>query len=140
MFGLDINLIYFTVYRDPVLGWLEISISYDESRHCLDCSILRARDLPPMDTQSLADPFCKANVITGDSKFKYTKWMKTKVAHKTINPEFNETFNFIGMEPEELADSILYVVVFDDDKYGHDFLGACKFSLVTINVSIELTF
>lgn len=88
-----------------------------------------------MDTQSLADPFCKANVITGESKFKYTKWMKTKVAHKTINPEFNETFSFIGMEPEELAESILYVVVFDDDKYGHDFLGACKFSLVTINVS-----
>lgn len=61
--------------------------------------------------------------------------MKTKVAHKTINPEFNETFSFIGMEPEELAESILYVVVFDEDKYGHDFLGACKFSLVTINVS-----
>ncbi|XP_063696197.1 rabphilin-3A isoform X2 [Culicoides brevitarsis] len=125
----------YQVCRDPMLGWLEISIIYDESRHCLDCSILRARDLLPMDNQCLADPFCKANIITSDSKFKYTKWMKTKVVHKTINPEFNEKFSLIGVEPDELAESVLFIIVYDDDKYGHDFLGSCKFSLCSINMT-----
>lgn len=89
-----------------------------------------------MDISGLADPFCKANMITGEGFVKYSKWSKTKIVHKTINPEFNETFSFIGVEPDELAESILFVVVFDDDKYGHDFLGACKFNLVVVNVSI----
>lgn len=129
-------------FRDPVVGWLEISVAYDESNHCLNCVILRARDLPAMDASGMADPFCKANVITTASPgyeqlFKYAKWVKTKVVPRTTNPEFNEPFSFMGLGPDEIELSILYVLVLDNDKYGHDLLGIGKFKLHSLLVSIN---
>ncbi|XP_068159146.1 rabphilin-3A [Drosophila tropicalis] len=119
--------------RDPLLGWLEISISYRENFHSLDCTMVRARDLPAMDSAGLADPYCMLNIITPEAHAKYTRWQRTKTVHKTRNPEFNETLQFVGVEPEELGNSLLYVALFDDDKYGHDFLGAAKVCLSTVH-------
>ncbi|EDW63043.1 rabphilin-3A isoform X2 [Drosophila virilis] len=119
--------------RDPLLGWLEIAISYRESFHSLDCTMVRARDLPAMDAAGLADPYCKLNIVTPEGHTKYTRWQRTKTVHKTRNPDFNETLQFVGVEPEELGNSLLYVALFDDDKYGHDFLGAAKICLSTVH-------
>lgn len=121
--------------RDPLLGWLEIAISYREAFHSLDCTMVRARDLPAMDAAGLADPYCKLNIITPEAHTKYTRWQRTKTVHKTRNPEFNETLQFVGVEPEELGNSLLYVALFDDDKYGHDFLGAAKVCLSTVSLT-----
>jgi len=120
--------------RDPLLGWLEIAISYREAFHSLDCTMVRARDLPAMDAAGLTDPYCKLNIITPEAHTKYTRWQRTKTVHKTRNPEFNETLQFVGVEPEELGNSLLYVALFDDDKYGHDFLGAAKVCLSTVSL------
>lgn len=118
------------------LGWLEVSLSYDESRETVFCTILRARDLPPMDAQLLSDPFCKVNIITGENTIRHTRWQKSRIAHRSINPEFNETFTFIGMNVEDVGNSQLYIVILDDDKYGNDFLGATKVSLGMVSVKI----
>ncbi|KAH8324093.1 hypothetical protein KR074_009013 [Drosophila pseudoananassae] len=123
--------------RDPLLGWLEIAISYREAFHSLDCTMVRARDLPAMDAAGLTDPYCKLNIITPEAHTKYTRWQRTKTVHKTRNPEFNETLQFVGVEPEELGNSLLYVALFDDDKYGHDFLGAAKVCLSTVHSTTQ---
>lgn len=115
-----------------MLGWLEISINYDESQDCLQCTILRARDLPAMDSQGLADPFCKINIITSENILRHQRWQKSKIAHKTNNPEFNETFSFIGMSEEDMNTSFLFIVLLDDDKYGNDFLGSAKIALALV--------
>lgn len=117
------------VCREPPLGWLELSLLYSEADHTLDCSLLRARDLPAMDIATLADPYCKLNIITEYGTPKQKKWTQTKTVHKTRSPEFNETVRFFGVEPEELSMSTLYVVILDEDKYGSDFLGAAKIQL-----------
>jgi rabphilin-3A len=123
-------------YREPiVLGWLEVSINYDESTDTLYCTLLRARDLPPMDAQGLSDPFCKLNIITAENTLRHTRWQKSRVSHKTNNPEFNETFSFIGMSSEDMSVSSLFVVLLDDDKYGNDFLGATKIGLGLVIIS-----
>lgn len=106
-----------------------MTVQYSEADHTLDCALLRARDLPPMDSGGLADPFCKINIITEYGTTKQKKWFCTKTVHKTINPEFNESVRFLGVEPEELASSSLYVVLLDDDNYGYDFLGAARVNL-----------
>lgn len=115
--------------REPPLGWLEVSLLYSEADHALDCTMIRARDLPPMNSASTADPFCKLNIVTEYGTTKQKKWLQTKTVHKTRSPEFNETVRFFGVEPEELGVSTLYVVLLDDDKFGHDFLGAAKILL-----------
>lgn len=116
--------------REPPLGWLELSLLYTEAEHSLDCSLLRARDLPAMDLTSLADPYCKLNLVnTVYGTPKQKKWIQTKTVHKTRSPEFNETIRFFGVEPDELDVSMLYVVILDEDKYGSDFLGTAKIQL-----------
>lgn len=117
------------ICREPPLGWLELSMIYSEADHALDCTLIRARDLPSMNNASSADPFCKLNIVTEYGTVKQKKWLGTKTIHKTRSPEFNETVRFFGVEPEELGVSTLYVVLLDDDKFGHDFLGAAKIQL-----------
>lgn len=117
------------ISREPPLGWLELSLLYTQAEHTLDCSILRARDLAAMDINCLPDPYARLNIITEYGTAKQKKWLQTKIIHKTRSPEFNETLRFFGVEPEELAASILYVVLLDEDKYGSDFLGTAKIQL-----------
>lgn len=109
-----------------------MSLSYDESQDTLYCTLIRARDLPAMDAIGLSDPFAKINIITENS-IRFTRWQKTRIAHRSINPEFNEAFTFIGMSIEDINNSQLYVVILDDDKYGNDFLGAAKVALGPVN-------
>lgn len=104
-------------------------LSYTESDHTLDCAVVRARDLPAMDAAGVADAFGMVNIVTGYGTVKQKKWFRTRTVHGTVHPEFNETVRFLGVEPEELAQSTLYVVVLDDDRYGHDYLGAAKVAL-----------
>jgi Ca2+-dependent lipid-binding protein len=82
-----------------------------------------------MDSQGLSDPFAKVNIITPENTLRHTRWQKSRIAHKTNNPEFNETFTFMGMSFDDMTASSLFVVLLDDDKYGNDFLGAAKISL-----------
>lgn len=120
------------INREPPLGWLEVSLLYTEADHVLDCSLLRARDLPAMDVSLLADPYCKLNIITDDGNIKQRKWLQTRTNYKTRNPVFNETIRFFGVEPDELRTSTLFIVLLDEDKYGSDFLGVGKFHLSTV--------
>lgn len=121
------------ISREPPLGWLEVSLLYTESDHLLDCSLLRARDLPAMDIALQADPYCKLNIITEFGTIKQMKWIQTRTLYKTRNPVFNETVKFFGVEPDELRASFLYIVILDEDKYGSDFLGVGKFPLVSVS-------
>lgn len=120
--------------REPPLGWLEVSLLYSEADHALDCTMTRARDLPPMNSAATADPFCKLNIVTEYGTTKQKKWLATKTVHKTRSPEFNETIRFFGVEPDELGVSTMYIVLLDDDKFGHDFLGAAKIPLGPVSI------
>jgi rabphilin-3A len=91
-----------------------------------------ARDLPALDKNGLADPFCKLNIITQENHLRQKKWERTKTVHSSRNPEFNECIKFCGIGPEEILD--LYVVLLDDDKFGHDLLGSTKISLAPVSV------
>lgn len=91
-----------------------------------------------MDLSGHADPFCKINIIT-EYGSKQKKWFATKTVHKTTNPEFNEKVRFLGVEPDEVINGcMLYVVILDDDHYGHDFLGAAKLNLAPVSTPFLL--
>lgn len=124
------NSISHRVCRDEQpMGWLEISLTYSEFEHTLDCFLLRARDLSAEDITSPLDPYARLNIVTKYDKLKQKKWLQTRTIHKTRCPEFNETVRFFGVEPDELTKSILYVVILDEDKYGTDFLGTAAIQL-----------
>ena len=55
--------------------------------------VMEATDLPAMDLNGTSDPYVKVYILP-DKKKKF----ETKVQKKSLNPVFDETFNFKGTD------------------------------------------
>lgn len=108
------------------LGSVELSLLYDRHSGCLHCRLLRAMGLKSTDINGLADPFCKLNLLPAGNK---NNRLRTQTIHKTCNPEFNESLTFYNITDGDMATKALHVLILDDDKYGHDFLGEARIQL-----------
>ncbi|XP_075217803.1 rabphilin [Lycorma delicatula] len=111
---------------DGSLGTIELTLVYDTVASSIHVSLHRAKNLKPMDINGLADPFCKLNILPVGVK---SHRLRTRTVHKTRNPEFNETLTFYGVTETDLRNCAIHILVLDDDKYGHDFMGETRFSL-----------
>lgn len=123
------------------MGIIELSLSYDQETCTLHCTIYRAKNLIPMDISGLSDPFCKLNILPSA---KVSTRLRTKTVHKTRNPEFNENLTFYDITETNLMKKYLHILMVDDDKYGHDYMGETRISLAklktqnTVYVSIKI--
>lgn len=108
------------------LGSVELSLLYDRHSGCLHCRLLRATGLKSTDINGLADPFCKLNLLPAGNK---NNRLRTQTIHKSCNPEFNESLTFYNITDGDMATKALHVLILDDDKYGHDFLGEARIQL-----------
>ncbi|KAK2829752.1 hypothetical protein Q7C36_017742 [Tachysurus vachellii] len=80
--------------------------------------ILKALDLPAKDANGFSDPYVKIYLLP-DRKKKF----QTKVHRKTLNPVFNETFQF-GVPLAELHSRKLHFSIYDFDRFSrHDLIG-----------------
>ena len=89
--------------------------------------IKKASGLPPMDIgmfkSGKADPFCEV-YLSNDVE----RVFRTKTCEKTLEPTWNETFNFTASSQEN--DLKLHFTVYDYDKYtGNDFIGQSTLSM-----------
>ncbi|KAF4554881.1 Phosphatidylserine decarboxylase-like protein 3 [Elsinoe fawcettii] len=83
----------------------------------LHVGVLKARNLAPKDKSGLSDPYLVINL--GDAR------EASSVVPKTLNPEWNQTFNL----PVSGIDSLLLeVVCWDKDRFGKDYMG--EFDLI----------
>lgn len=113
------------------MGTMELALTYDPVNLTLHCAVYRAKNLIPMDINGLADPFCKLNILPDAKTF--TR-LRTKTVHKTRNPEFNENLTFYEINEEDLAKKSLHVLMLDDDKYGHDYMGEARIPLAKLKI------
>nr|XP_022906432.1 synaptotagmin-like protein 2 [Onthophagus taurus] len=116
---------------DASMGLIELSLNYDPMSYILHCTVYRAKNLEAMDINGLADPFCKLNILPNE---KESTRLRTKTVHKTRNPEFNENLTFYNLSEEDLVKKYLYILVLDDDKYGHDYLGETRINLAKLRI------
>lgn len=99
-------------------GRLSFALRYAYSTEQLVVRILRALDLPAKDANGFSDPYVKMYLLP-DRKKKF----QTKVHRKTLNPIFNETFNF-NVPFAELPSRKLHFSVYDFDRFSrHDLIG-----------------
>lgn len=108
------------------MGTIELCLQYDPAASSLHISLHRAKGLKGMDINGLSDPFCKLNLLPVGAK---SYRLRTRTVNKTVNPEFNETLTFYGITDDDIITQSLHILILDDDKYGHDFLGEAKFPL-----------
>lgn len=102
----------------PSCGRLSFSLRYAYGTEQLVVRILRALDLAAKDANGFSDPYVKMYLLP-DRKKKF----QTKVHRKTLNPVFNETFNF-NVPFAELPSRKLHFSVYDFDRFSrHDLIG-----------------
>ncbi|ETE67475.1 Synaptotagmin-6, partial [Ophiophagus hannah] len=99
-------------------GKINFSLKYDYENETLIVRILKAFDLPAKDLCGSSDPYVKIYLLP-DRKRKF----QTRVHRKTLNPTFDECFQF-PVPYEELTNRKLHLSVFDFDRFSrHDMIG-----------------
>ncbi|XP_035300457.1 rabphilin-3A [Cricetulus griseus] len=120
------------------LGALEFSLLYDQDNSNLQCTIIRAKGLKPMDSNGLADPYVKLHLLPGASK---SNKLRTKTLRNTRNPVWNETLQYHGITEEDMQRKTLRISVCDEDKFGHnEFIGETRFSLKKLKANQRKNF
>ncbi|XP_013775455.1 synaptotagmin-1-like [Limulus polyphemus] len=112
------------------LGRLQYKLDYDFNNSNLAVTVIQAEDLPGMDMSGTSDPYVKVYLLP-EKKKKY----ETKVHRKTLNPVFNETFNFKVAFSEYAAKTLVFAI-FDFDRFSkHDQIGEVKVPLSTVDLA-----
>ncbi|CAB1419144.1 unnamed protein product [Pleuronectes platessa] len=120
------------------LGSLEFSLLYEQESHALHCCIIKAKGLKPMDSNGLADPYVKMHLLPGASK---SNKLRTKTLKTTLNPVWNETLIYHGINNEEMSRKTLRLSVSDEDKFGHnEFIGETRVALKKLTFNQKKNF
>ncbi|KAL4180153.1 hypothetical protein AMTRI_Chr13g123800 [Amborella trichopoda] len=97
-------------------------------RGVLSVTVIGAEDLPQMDLMGKADPYVVLHMKKADIKY------KTRVVNETLNPGWNQTFDFVV---EDGLHDMLLLVVYDHDTFGKDFIGRCILTLTRVIIEVE---
>ncbi|XP_048252394.1 protein unc-13 homolog D-like isoform X2 [Haliotis rufescens] len=117
------------------LGHLAIKAAYVEETKgmvTIGVKVMRASDLPGLDNSGLSDPYVLMN-LQPPNLFHNVKPVRTKVVEKTLNPIFNESFQFPNIPSSLLTEPgacILFSVLDHDYMVSDDFAGE-----VALNIS-----
>ncbi|NXJ27782.1 SYT10 protein, partial [Dicrurus megarhynchus] len=99
-------------------GKLNFTLQYDYENELLAVTIVKALDLPAKDFTGTSDPYVKIYLLP-DRKKKF----QTRVHRKTLNPVFDETFQF-PVAYDQLSNRKLHFSVYDFDRFSrHDMIG-----------------
>jgi len=118
---------------DEYLGKVQYELRYDFNTQTLVVKIIQATDLPAMDMGGVSDPYVKVYLLP---ETKGQKKFETKVHRKTLNPFFNQTFEFKNLPYADTFDKTLMMNIFDYDRFSkHDQIGEVKLPLCQMDLA-----
>ncbi|XP_011404735.1 PREDICTED: phosphatidylinositol 4-phosphate 3-kinase C2 domain-containing subunit beta-like [Amphimedon queenslandica] len=94
---------------DTVSGKVKLDLHYREDQQKLSIMVQHARELVPREGAESIDPYVKLYLLPDPTKA--TK-LKTKIARKTLNPTYNETFQY-SLSQTDLRSRCLQLTVWD---------------------------
>ncbi|PIN24021.1 hypothetical protein CDL12_03264 [Handroanthus impetiginosus] len=89
-------------------------------RGVLSVTVISAENLPSKDLIGKSDPFVELTMKKSEQK------KKTRVLNETLNPVWNQTFDFVI---EDGLHELLILEVYDHDTFGKDKMGRCIMTL-----------
>ncbi|GLT72996.1 hypothetical protein SLA2020_448860 [Shorea laevis] len=92
-------------------------------RGVLSVTVIAAEDLPAVDLMGKADPFVVLIMKKSETK------AKTRVLSNTLNPAWNQTFEFVV---EDALHDMLIVEVWDHDTFGKEKIGRVIMTLTRV--------
>ncbi|XP_048039832.1 synaptotagmin-4 [Megalobrama amblycephala] len=118
--------------KEGGLGTLFFSVEYNFEKKAFMVHIKEAHGLSPTDEQSLtSDPYIKLTLLP-EKKHK----VKTRVLRKTLDPAFDETFSFYGIQYARVSQLALHFMVLSFDRFSRDeVIGETLVPLADIDLS-----
>ncbi|KAJ6794786.1 synaptotagmin-5-like [Iris pallida] len=92
-------------------------------RGVLSVTVISGEDLPAMDVMGKSDPYVVVSMKKNTSK------NKTRVVNESLNPIWNQTFDFMV---EDGLHDMLVLEVWDHDTFGKDYMGRCIMTLTRV--------
>lgn len=92
-------------------------------RGVLSVTVISGEDLPAMDVMGKSDPYVVVSMKKTTSK------NKTRVVNESLNPIWNQTFDFMV---EDGLHDMLILEVWDHDTFGKDYMGRCIMTLTRV--------
>ncbi|KAK7351373.1 hypothetical protein VNO77_10774 [Canavalia gladiata] len=92
-------------------------------RGVLSVTVISAEDLPVVDIMGKADPFVVLMLKKSEKKF------KTRVVNESLNPVWNQTFDFVV---EDGLHEMLIIEVWDHDTFGKEKIGRVIMTLTKV--------
>ncbi|KAL3650690.1 Synaptotagmin-4 [Castilleja foliolosa] len=99
-------------------------------RGVLSVTVVSAEELPATDFMGKSDPFVVLTMKKSDQK------NKTRVLNDTLNPVWNQTFDFVV---EDALHELLMLEVYDHDTFGKEKMGRCTMTLTRAIIEGEFT-
>ncbi|KAL6556736.1 Synaptotagmin-5 [Orobanche gracilis] len=100
------------------------------TRGVLSVTVVSGEDLSATDFMGKSDPFVVLTMKKSDQK------NKTRVLNDTLNPVWNQTFDFVV---EDGLHELLILEVYDHDTFGKDKMGRCAMTLSRAILEGEFT-
>ncbi|XP_014672472.1 PREDICTED: BAI1-associated protein 3-like isoform X2 [Priapulus caudatus] len=116
--------------EDSRFGVLTVRVYYNFSSEELSVEILNAKDIIPLDTNGLSDPFVMIELVPSHN-FPTCQVQRTKIVKKSLNPLFDESFGFT-VNPDQCRHEsamVQFTVMDHDIMFANDFAGEAYFSL-----------
>ncbi|KAK3211879.1 hypothetical protein Dsin_016585 [Dipteronia sinensis] len=98
-------------------------------RGVLSVTVIAAEELPKVDLMGKADPFVVLTLKKSGAK------QKTRVANDTLNPVWNQTFDFVV---EDGLHEMLIMEVYDHDPFRKEKMGRCIMTLSRVILEGEI--
>ncbi len=104
---------------------LTFSLYYDIQRCVLTLTLFKAYDLPAKDRRGTSDPFVVMYLDPSREEI-----FQSRILYETLNPRFNEHFEFKNVSHDDIQCQTIVFKVFDHDKYSkNDFIGTSMLPL-----------
>ncbi len=104
---------------------LTFSLCYDIQRCVLTLILFEASNLPVKDRRGTSDPFVVMYLDPSREEI-----FQSRILYETLNPSFNEHFEFKNVSHDDIQRQTIVFKVFDHDKYSkNDFIGTSMLPL-----------
>ncbi|KAL0697332.1 hypothetical protein Bca4012_053454 [Brassica carinata] len=97
-------------------------------RGVLSVTVISAEEIPKQDMMGKADPYVVLSMKKSGAK------SKTRVVNDSLNPVWNQTFDFVV---EDGLHDMLVLEVWDHDTFGKDYIGRCILTLTRVIMEEE---
>ncbi len=105
---------------EGLLSFLQFSLFFDIERRVLSVHLQQAINLPAKDQRGTSDPFVVLCLAPNKDEI-----FESSIVYKTLNPSWDESFDFLNQTPLEIRKQSLVLKVYDHNKYSkNNFIGA----------------